>query len=192
MEIVLFPHPTLRYKSKPIAKVNRALKAIVDEMFELMYEARGIGLAANQVDLPLQLFIINISGEKGAGEELVFVNPVISQPKGTGSADEGCLSMPGIEAAVSRPASVHISAYDLNGNEIDFNASGLLARAIQHEFDHLNGVLFIDRISETEKKQVDFDLEEFQIEFEAKRQSGTIPPDDQILNRLKDLENEFC
>ena len=192
MEIVYFPHPTLRHKSKPIKKVNRALKSMVEEMFELMYAANGIGLAANQVDLPFQLFVINTSGDKAAGEELVFVNPVISQPKGTESADEGCLSMPGINGQVSRPSSIHVSAYDLSGNEIDITATGLLARAIQHEFDHLNGVLFVDRVSDSEKKQIDLELDEFRLEFEANQSSGAIASDDQIKQRLLELENEYC
>ncbi len=192
MEIVHFPHPTLRHKSKPLKKVNQALKSIVQEMFDLMYAARGIGLAANQVDLPFQLFVINTSGEKGTGEELVFINPVISNPKGTEAADEGCLSMPGITGQVSRPSTIHVSAFDLNGNEIDMTATGLLARAIQHESDHLNGVLFIDRVSESEMKQIELELEEFALEFSANRNSGQIPADDTIKKRLLDLENEYC
>ena len=192
MEIVHFPHPTLRHKSKPLKKVNQALKSIVQEMFDLMYAARGIGLAANQVDLPFQLFVINTSGEKGTGEELVFINPVISNPKGTEAADEGCLSIPGVTGQVSRPSSIHVSAFDLEGNEIDMTVTGLLARAIQHEFDHLNGVLFIDRISESEMKQIEFELEEFQLEFSANRSSGEIPDDNEIKKRLLDLENEYC
>ena len=161
-------------------------------MFDLMYAARGIGLAANQVDLPFQLFVINTSGEKGTGEELVFINPVISNPKGTEAADEGCLSMPGITGQVSRPSTIHVSAFDLNGNEIDMTATGLLARAIQHESDHLNGVLFIDRVSESEMKQIELELEEFALEFSANRNSGQIPADDTIKKRLLDLENEYC
>ena len=81
LKIVQYPHPTLRYKSKPVIRVDRQLKLLVREMFDLMYAARGIGLAANQVDLPLQLFIINTSGDPDQGEELVFVNPVLSSPK---------------------------------------------------------------------------------------------------------------
>ena len=141
MEIINYPHPTLRHKSKPIRRVDKKLREIVAEMFEAMYKARGIGLAANQVDLPLQLFIINTSGEKGKGEELVFLNPVISNPKGKGEAEEGCLSIPGVNASVNRPAGITVTAYDLTGNEIEIKATGLLARAIQHEFDHLNGCL---------------------------------------------------
>lgn len=192
MEIINYPHPTLRHKSKPIRRVDKKLRAIVAKMFELMYEARGIGLAANQVDLPLQLFIINTSGEKGRGEELVFLNPVISNPKGKSETDEGCLSIPGVEASVNRPSGITVSAYDLSGNSVEFKATGLLARAIQHEFDHLNGVLFIDRISESEKKHVAGELEEFDIDFNGLRKSGKIPSDDEIKQRLAEIEQEYC
>ena len=90
MEIVQYPHPTLRHKSKPINRVDRELKEIVSEMFKLMYEAKGIGLAANQVDLPIQLFIINLKSDPNEGEELVFINPVVTSPKGSDEAEEGC------------------------------------------------------------------------------------------------------
>ena len=152
LEIVPYPHPTLRYRSKPVRRVDRQLKSIVREMFELMYDARGIGLAANQVDLPLQLFIINISGNPDEGEELVFINPVIEMPKGTSQAEEGCLSLPGIYADVLRPAQIRISAYDLSGNAVEMTCDNLLARALQHEYDHLQGVLFIDRVADSEKR----------------------------------------
>ena len=192
MEIINYPHPTLRHKSKPIRRVDKKLREIVAEMFEAMYKARGIGLAANQVDLPLQLFIINTSGKKGKGEELVFLNPVISNPKGKGEAEEGCLSIPGVNASVNRPAGITVTAYDLTGNEIEIKATGLLARAIQHEFDHLNGILFIDRISDSEKKQIAGELDEFDLDFHARRQSGTILSDKEINNRLASIEEEYC
>lgn len=192
LEIILYPHPTLRHKSRLIQRVDRELKSIVVEMFDLMYQARGIGLAANQVDLPLQLFVINTAGEQGQGEEVVFINPVISRPKGTNVAEEGCLSLPGINGQVSRPAQIHISAYDLSGNEIDLTADGLLARAIQHECDHINGVLFIDRISDSEKKQIDSELEEFVLDFNGRRAANAIPSDNEILKRLKTIEARYC
>lgn len=161
-------------------------------MFELMYRARGIGLAANQVDLPLQLFIINTSGDPKSGDELVFLNPVISNPKGKGDAEEGCLSIPGVNGHVNRPAGITVQAYDLSGNEIEIKATGLLARAIQHEFDHLNGVLFIDRISDSEKKQIAGELDEFDLDFHGLRKSGKIPSDDDIRDRLANIENDYC
>ena len=130
MKIVQYPHPTLRYKSKPINRIDRELKTIVREMFDLMYAASGIGLAANQVNLPLQLFVINLSGSAEEGEELVFINPVVTSPKGSHEAEEGCLSIVGVNAQVSRPEAVHISAYSLSGQEINQTVNGLLAKAI--------------------------------------------------------------
>jgi peptide deformylase len=191
LEIVQYPHPTLRYKSKPIKRVDAELKAIVKEMFELMYDARGIGLAANQVDLPLQLFILNLTSEPD-GEELVFINPVISAPKGVSEAEEGCLSIVGVNANVTRPEQIHVTGYDLSGNEIDQTVDGLFARAVQHEVDHLQGVLFIDRVKESAQKQVEHDVEEFVIDFENKRATGEIPDDETIMKKLAEFEAKYC
>jgi peptide deformylase len=192
LKIVQYPHPTLRYKSKPIIRVDRQLKSLVREMFDLMYAARGIGLAANQVDLPLQVFIINTSGDPTQGEELVFMNPVLSSPKGSHESEEGCLSIVDVNAMVARPEQIHVSAYDLSGNEISMTVDGLLAKAIQHEKDHLEGVLFIDRISDSSMKQIEGELEEFEIEFENKRSTGEIPSDDVIRQRLAEIESRYC
>ncbi len=104
MKIIHYPHPTLRHRSKPVRRVDAKLKSMISEMFDLMYEASGIGLAANQVDLPLRFFVCNLAGERGEGEELVFINPVISRPKGNEEREEGCLSLPGVCAPVKRPA----------------------------------------------------------------------------------------
>jgi peptide deformylase len=192
LKIVQYPHPTLRYKSKPINRIDRELKTIVREMFDLMYAASGIGLAANQVDLPIQLFVINLSGAVDEGEELVFVNPVLSSPKGCHEAEEGCLSIVGVNAQVARPETIHISAYDLSGREINQTVNGLLAKAIQHEADHLEGILFIDRISESSKRQIDGELEEFEIDFDNQRSTGEIPDDAAIFKRLADIESKYC
>ena len=192
MKIVQYPHPTLRYKSKPITRVDQELHDIVAEMFTLMYEARGIGLAANQVDLPLRLFVINTKCDPDEGEERVFINPVISSPKGSDETEEGCLSIVGVNARVARPERIHISAYDLSGNEIDETVDGLLAKAIQHETDHLEGVLFIDRISESSRKAIGAELEDFEIDFQNKRSTGEIPDDETIMNRLAEYEARYC
>lgn len=192
MEIVHYPHPALRHNSKTIRRIDRELQSTVREMFELMYDAHGIGLAANQVDLPLQLFILNVTGEPDSQEELVFVNPVVDQPKGSGVSEEGCLSIPGVHADVNRPSQVHIMAHDLMGKEIDMVVDGLLARVIQHEYDHLHGVLFVDRISESAKKQVARELEAFELEFNSQQQAKKIPDDDSILKRLAEIETRYC
>lgn len=192
MQIVQFPHPTLRRVSKPLKKVDKDLKRMVQEMFELMYQARGIGLAANQVDLPFRLFIINLSGEKGQGEELVFLNPVLSAPKGRATAEEGCLSFPQLYHPVTRPEQIHVSAYDLAGNPVDRAVDGLLARVIQHEFDHLEGVLFIDRIEPGDQKVIEPSLEEFALEFSSQRAGGKIQEDEAIEKQLRALESKYC
>jgi peptide deformylase len=191
LQIIAYPHPTLRHKSKPLRRVDDELRKIIAEMFELMYQADGIGLAANQVDLPLQLFVVNTSGKKGGGEELVFINPVLSKHKGNEAADEGCLSLPGIHEQVIRPKQVDINAYDLSGNEINATLDGLMARVVQHEFDHLHGVLFIDRISDSSKVNIAELLEEFEIDFDSHRRAGQIPSDEQIAARLKEIEATY-
>jgi peptide deformylase len=182
----------LRYKSKPVARIDRELKAIVSEMFDLMYAAKGIGLAANQVDLPLQLFVLNLTGSPDDGEELVFINPVVSAPKGVSEAEEGCLSLTGINAQVVRPAQVRVTAYDLSGKAVDLTVDGLFSRAVQHEYDHLQGVLFIDRVAESIKRQLEAELEDFEIDFRSKQSTGTIPDDQELVTKRKAVEAKYC
>jgi peptide deformylase len=189
LRIIQFPHPTLRRISKPLRRVDDELRNIVREMFDLMYQAKGIGLAANQVDLPYRLFVLNLTGDASEpDEEQVFINPALSDPKGTAEAEEGCLSLPGLYSAVRRPESITVNAYDLSGQEIEETVDGLFARAVQHETDHLNGVLFIDRLSPTTRIALRDVLEEFEIEFNDRRQRGEIPDDDRISARLSELE----
>jgi peptide deformylase len=189
VRIVKYPHPTLRHKSKPLRKVDRELVAIVRQMFDLMYEHRGVGLAANQVDLPYRLFIVNPDSEDAKRDsELVFINPVITQRKGMAEQEEGCLSFPEIYAPVRRPEKITISAYNLSGQEVTYNLDGLLARAAQHESDHLDGVLFIDRLTPTNQLKVKEDLADLEREFQGDRQRGLIPGDDRLLARLAELE----
>lgn len=192
LEIITYPHPTLRYKSKPVRRVDAELRLIVDEMFELMYAAKGVGLAANQVDLPLRLFIVNLESDRGQSEDLVFINPVLSHPKGSEEAEEGCLSLPGLYGDVVRPKKVRINAYNLQGEEIHADIDGFLARVVQHEADHLDGVLFVDRLSETGKIEVDDALAEFEIDFASRRVTGGIPSDDAIAERLREWERKYC
>ena len=192
MEIIPYPHPTLRHKSKPLRRVNNELKEMVKQMFALMYKANGVGLAANQVDLPFQLFIVNEKADPQEGEELVFINPVITKPKGRESKEEGCLSIPGIHEDVDRPTQIHVSAYALDGTPIEKTFDGMLARIIQHEFDHLQGTLFVDRIAESTFKQIDGLLEEFEIDFQALQASGKYGSNEEIKARLQKLEKEFC
>ncbi len=189
MRIIQYPHPTLRHVSKPLKRVDQELHAIVREMFDLMYAANGVGLAANQVDLPYRLFIINLKSDPAAKEEeLVFINPVLTSRKGNAEAEEGCLSLPGLYADVKRPERAVLNAYDLAGQEVNLELEGLFARAVQHEIDHLDGVLFIDRLSPTVGMDIKDSLIDFDVQFESARDRGEIPDDAKILARLAELE----
>lgn len=192
MEIVIYPHPTLRHKSKPVKRVDRQLRDMVRNMFQLMYEFKGVGLAANQVDLPLRLFIVNLTCDPDEGEEHVFVNPVVSRPKGNDEKEEGCLSFPGVYAQVKRPEKVILNAYDLDGKEIEAELNGMLARVVQHELDHLDGVLFVDRLSETGRLATQEALDEFELAFNGRRDRGEIASDAQIRSRLREWEQKYC
>ena len=192
MEIIKYPHPTLRYQSKPLTRIDSALRKTITEMFHLMYEAQGIGLAANQVDLPYRLFILNIHEERLKEHEMVFINPVISRPKEPDEKEEGCLSIPGVYAPVRRPASIHLTALNLAGEPIEGDFGGLLARAIQHETDHLDGILFIDRLVDLAQKQLQDDLDQFQKKYDAGRSENIIPSDEIIFERLAAMEATYC
>ncbi len=189
MRIIQYPHPTLRHKSKPLRRVDAELKRIVAEMLDLMYQHDGIGLAANQVDLPYRLFVMNVrSDPKAKDDQYVFINPVIQKRSGTAEGEEGCLSLPEIYAPVKRSEKIILSAYDLAGQEVNYELSGFSARAAQHEYDHLDGVLFIDRLSPSNRLAVKQALADLQSEFEGDRQRGQIPGDQQIAARLTELE----
>ena len=191
LNIITYPHPTLRRVSKPLRRVDAELRSLVREMFDLMYAAKGVGLAANQVDLPLRFFIVNLEAKPGAGEELVFLNPVISLPKGSEEAEEGCLSLPGLYGNVVRPKQVRINAYGIDGKEIQFDATGLMARCVQHELDHLDGVLFTDRMSATVKADVMEELDLFETEFASRRSTGAVPGDEQIAKHWTEWEKRY-
>lgn len=189
LAIVKYPHPALRHESKNLRKVDAELKQIVARMFELMYEAKGVGLAANQVALPYRLFVANPTGDpQQKDQEYAFINPVISRPKGTDEAEEGCLSIPGLYADVIRPEKIHFNAYTLEGKEFNEELDGFFARVVQHESDHLAGVLFTDRLSPSAEMEVRPVLEEFATEFRQRREAGEIPDDETIQRQLAELE----
>ena len=189
MHIIQYPHPTLRHVSKPLKRVDKELHEIVRGMFELMYAAKGVGLAANQVDLPYRLFVINLQSDpEAADQEFVFLNPVLTSRKGNAEAEEGCLSLPGLYGDVKRPERVVLNAYNLAGQEVTMEHDGLFARAVQHEIDHLDGILFIDRLSPTGEMAAKDTLEEFEIQFAGYRERGELPDDETIARRLAELE----
>lgn len=193
LEVVHYPHPTLRHVSKPLAKVDRQLRDWAAEMIELMYEHEGIGLAANQVDLPYRMFVINPTGDPDqADQEQVVINPVLSKGKGQTEMTEGCLSLPGVNGPMIRNTTVKVQAYDLSGNEINMTVDGMLARVIQHENDHLDGVLFTDKMTPTEKAEIDGMLYELEIDFESRQKTGDAPSNEAIAARLAELEAARC
>ncbi len=189
MRIIQYPHPTLRRISKPLRRVDAEMHQIVREMFELMYAAKGIGLAANQVDLPYRLFIINLESDPSAKQnELVFINPVLRSPHGMDEAEEGCLSLPNLYGDVRRPERVILNAFNLSGDEVTMELDGLMARAVQHEIDHLDGILFIDRLSSTGLLDIKPSLIAFEDQFLGQRERGEIPGDAVIAAHWAELE----
>jgi peptide deformylase len=189
VHIVKYPHPTLRYPAKPLRRVDGELKEIVREMLELMYGNKGIGLAANQVDLPYRLLVANVTGDPAArDQECVLINPVITQRKGQAEDREGCLSFPDLYAAVTRAEKIVVNAYGLDGKEVSYKLSGLYARVVQHEVDHLDGILFIDRLSPANRLAIKDGLAALEREFSMYRERGRIPDDVQIAARLAALE----
>lgn len=192
LTIIKYPHPILRYKSKPVEKINAEFKAIIPEMFELMYEAAGVGLAANQVGLPYQFFIMNISGDPEKKEdEFVFINPVIQKQSGREEEEEGCLSFPDIRAPVTRPAKITLEGISLDGKVQKFDWDGFLARAAQHEIDHLRGVSFIDRLNEVARLEIQEMLDDLQEEFETDQRLGMIASNDQLAAEIAELEKKW-
>lgn len=163
---------------------------MIHEMFDLMYSNNGIGLAANQVDLPYRLFVMNVTCDPAAkDEEHAFINPVILQRKGgTEEKEEGCLSLPEVHGQVKRAKKIVLNAYTLAGEEVTWEMEGMYARVAQHECDHLDGVLFIDRLGPASFLQIKSALEELEVLFAGERQRGVIPDDRRIVARLNELE----
>lgn len=177
--IVPYPHPALRYESRPVVQIDDVLRASVRAMFDLMYEARGIGLAANQVALPYRFFILNVTADPTQKDkEQVFINPEIVKRHSSDEDEEGCLSFPGLYADVQRARKVRVKAYDLDGNAIDLEADDLLGRAIQHETDHLAGKLFIDYLGLFSRRSVASKLKEFEMQYRRAQHAGEFLDDD--------------
>jgi peptide deformylase len=189
LEIVKYPHPALRRVSRPLTAIDQQVRLYAGRMLELMYEAKGLGLAANQVALPYRLLVLNLTGDpEKKDQEGVFINPVILERKGAVEEDEGCLSLPGLFAKVRRAKHVKVQAYNLKGEAVEVGASDLGARAWQHEIDHLDGVLFIDKLGPIGKLSARAALREFEHDYAKAQERGDIPPDPEIEKRLTDLE----
>ena len=154
-EIIILPDKRLRLKSQPVKKVDREIKALVDDMFETMYDAPGIGLAAIQVGIPKRVVTMDLAKKEEGQQPRVFINPeILWTSEETATYEEGCLSIPEFYEDVERPAQVRVKYLDLGGQVQELEANGLLATCLQHEIDHLNGVLFIDHISRLKRERV--------------------------------------
>ena len=153
LTILEYPNPRLRIKAEPVEVVDDSIRKLVDDMFETMEDAQGIGLAASQVDVHKRIIVMDISEKRN--EPRVFINPEIEvlEP-GSVPYDEGCLSVPGFYESVERPSHVMIRALDANGDAFEEEATGLLAVCIQHEIDHLEGKLFVDYLSPLKRQRI--------------------------------------
>ena len=153
--LIILPDPVLRQVSKPVGAIDSDVKKLAQEMFETMYDAPGIGLAAIQIGVPLRMLVIDLAKEDEPKQPQIFVNPEVVERSDERSVyEEGCLSIPDYYAEVERPASVRVRYVDGNGQEQELQADGLLATCLQHEIDHLDGVLFIDHISKLKRDMV--------------------------------------
>jgi peptide deformylase len=157
LDILHFPDPRLRNKAKPVAVVDDSIRRLVDDMFETMYQAPGIGLAATQVNVAKQVIVIDLSEEKN--QPLCLINPEILEKDGEEQMEEGCLSVPGIYEPVNRAARVRVRALDRSGEPFELETDDLLAVCIQHEMDHLDGKLFVDYLSSLKRQRIRKKLE---------------------------------
>ncbi len=146
-EILVYPDPRLREVASAVEQVDDEIRTLIDDMAETMYAAPGVGLAATQIGVPLRVFVIDIASEEEPSNLLTFVNPELMGREGSQTYREGCLSFPGVSEDVKRAARVRVRALDRDGKPFELEATGLLAVAVQHENDHLDGELMIDRVS---------------------------------------------
>jgi peptide deformylase len=174
LEIVQYGHPALRAKGLRIEKIDADIQGLAADMLETMYDADGVGLAAQQIGRPIQICVVDVTGvtdrpsamriggrpvEIEDHMPLILINPEFETFGKTRAGMEGCLSFPGLRGDITRPYSVRVKAQDIAGNALEFEADGLLARAIQHEYDHLHGILFIDRMEAGQRKELEPDIE---------------------------------
>jgi peptide deformylase len=174
LTILEYPDPRLRTRAVPVEAVDDAVRRLVDDMFETMYEAKGIGLAATQVDVHRRVLVTDVSQDRA--QPLVFINPQIIEREGSTEAEEGCLSVPGIfDTLRARAERVRVRAVDRDGKPFELDADGLLAVCIQHEIDHLDGKLFVDYLSELKRNRIRKKLEKERRERTVARDTVRAP-----------------
>jgi peptide deformylase len=156
-EILHFPDPRLRILARPVEEVDEEIRQLVDDMFETMYDAPGIGLAAIQINVAKRVIVVDVSEDKS--EPLCLINPEILEKEGEETMDEGCLSVPEIYESVTRAEKIRVRALDREGKSYEMDVDGLLAVCIQHEIDHLDGKLFVDYLSNLKRQRIRKKLE---------------------------------
>jgi peptide deformylase len=152
--ILTYPDPRLREPAKPVEVIDDEIRTLIEDMAETMYDAPGCGLAANQIGVSLRVFVVDIADEDSPSDLKVFINPEIVETAGTQTWEEGCLSFPGVSEELRRARSVKVRALDAQGQPFELQADGLLAVAIQHENDHLNGVLMVDKFNALKRRMI--------------------------------------
>jgi peptide deformylase len=167
LEILHHPDPRLREKASPVERFDAELKQLIEDMFETMYAAPGVGLAATQVGIAKRLAVMDCALEEGKREPLVLINPQIIEPSDPEEMEEGCLSVPGIRDKLKRYRRLKLQALDQDGRPYEIAAEGLLAQCIQHEIDHLNGKLYIDYLSSLKRERIRKQLAEMKREATA-------------------------
>jgi peptide deformylase len=173
LQILEFPDPRLRTRAQPVEHVDASLRQFIDDMFETMYAAPGIGLAATQVNFHKRVLVIDISETRD--QPLALINPEILQRQGIEETEEGCLSVPGVYDRVTRAERIRVRALNRDGQAIEFDADGLLAVCIQHEIDHLDGKLFVDYLSELKRTRIRKKLEKERKERPAAARAKASP-----------------
>ena len=169
LKIVKYPNPILRKKASPVDPADKTLKKLAADMFEAMYEAEGVGLAANQVGLDKRIVVIDCSAGEDPAAQLVLLNPVMLETQGNVEEEEGCLSFPHIRAKAKRSSYARVRALGLDGKSFEIEGDGLLGKALQHELDHLDGKLFIDRIGLAQKALISGKLKDLRAETKAEK-----------------------
>lgn len=154
LEILHHPDPRLRQKAKPVSVFDDALQKLIDDLFETMYAAPGVGLAANQVGIDKRLAVMDCADDKSKPQPMVIINPEIIESADKEEMEEGCLSVPGIFDRIDRFTKLRLRALDRHGQPFEIEAEGLMAQAIQHEIDHLNGKLYIDYLSSLKRERI--------------------------------------
>ncbi|MCP4268243.1 MAG: peptide deformylase [Candidatus Brocadiaceae bacterium] len=169
MDVKVYPDPVLKIKAKPIEEIDAEICKIAEEMLDTMYDYCGIGLAAPQVGLSIRLMVLDVAGERTG--ERVFINPRIVEEDGETLEEEGCLSFPDVMGKIVRSKNIKVIAYNLKGEELEMEADGLLGRAWQHEIDHLNGRLFIDRMAPASTIAIQQKLKELELTYQNNKAS---------------------